>query len=86
MQIDGVEAAEQQPPAMGTHLGDLPSHLLSHITELAAPETWQSLQAVPKGRPDISPVLLACPPLSKAEVEAAEAAAAEDDDAPPPLL
>lgn len=44
---------------------------LATIAEMAAPVTWQTLDQTPKGRPDIQPTLLACPPKT-AEEEAAE--------------
>jgi hypothetical protein len=44
---------------------------LATIAELAAPEAWQTLNQTPKGRPDILPTMLACPPKT-AEEEAAE--------------
>jgi hypothetical protein len=44
---------------------------LATIAELAAPEAWQTLNQAPKGRPDVLPTMLACPPKT-AEEEAAE--------------
>eukprot|EP00775_Hariotina_reticulata_P013210 gene13210-13341_t len=73
----------------GTHLGSLPSHVLSRIAELAAPTTYQSVKMAAKGRPGIQPILMACPPRTKEE-EAAEAAAQaaqlQQDDTRLPVL
>lgn len=47
---------------------------LTHIAELAAPVAWQTADRPPKGRPDIQPILLACPPKTAEEVDAEHAA------------
>lgn len=67
MLLDDGSAAGACWPPTDTHLGNLPSHLLVYIAELAAPMTWQSLAAVPLGRPDIKPTLMACPPITAEE-------------------
>jgi hypothetical protein len=46
---------------------------LATIAEMAAPVAWQTLEQTPKGRPDIRPTMLACPPKT-VEEEAAEQA------------
>jgi hypothetical protein len=46
---------------------------LFRIAELAAPTIYQNAKMSAKGRPDIQPILMACPPRTKEE-EAAEAA------------
>lgn len=67
---------------------------LATIAEMAAPVTWQTLDQTPKGRPDIRPTMLACPPKTAKE-EAAEQAQQQvdadgnangDDDDMPALL
>jgi hypothetical protein len=50
---------------------------LSRIAELAAPTIYQNAKMSAKGRPDIQPILMACPPRTKEEV-AAEAALEAD--------
>eukprot|EP00878_Enallax_costatus_P037916 GHUV01043017.1.p1 GENE.GHUV01043017.1~~GHUV01043017.1.p1 ORF type:complete len:181 (-),score=94.32 GHUV01043017.1:98-640(-) len=67
MAVDGADVSSASGacwPPTDSHLGNLPSHLLVYIAELAAPMTWQSLAAAPGGRPDIKPTLMACPPIT----------------------
>ncbi|WIA31550.1 hypothetical protein OEZ86_002441 [Tetradesmus obliquus] len=72
-------------PPMGTHLGHLPSHLMVYIAELAQPVCWQTLQAQPKGRPDILPTLMACSP-NLPEEQPEQEQQGGDDQAPPALI
>eukprot|EP00879_Flechtneria_rotunda_P019153 GHRR01020108.1.p1 GENE.GHRR01020108.1~~GHRR01020108.1.p1 ORF type:complete len:377 (+),score=134.06 GHRR01020108.1:1168-2298(+) len=66
-------------PPVDTHLGNLPSHLLVLIAELAAPQCYQTLAQPPKGRPDIMPTLMACPPQDPEEDTQENDAAQQQD-------
>lgn len=55
------------------------------IAELARPTAWQTLAQPAKGRPDITPTILACAPMTP-EQEQQEQQAAEDNQDQAPAL